>query len=68
MGRLTQTGGLTFPLSERLIFFFCSVSIRPTWGEQEHSNESNSVPLNYPMKSAFDLSAASHPVEEQSHT
>lgn len=49
--------------------FFFSVSI---WGqqggEQQWSNETNSVLLNYPIKSAFYLSAPTHPVQEQSHT
>lgn len=48
---------------------FYSVSI---WGqqgwEQQQTNESNSVPLNYPIKSAFYLSAPTQPVQEESHT
>ncbi len=47
-----------------LSVFFCSVSI---WGqhggEQQQSNESDSVPLNYPIKSAFYLNVPTHPVQ-----
>lgn len=66
----TNCGREAFPLAESLFdCCFCSVSV---WGqqggEQQWSNERNSVPLNYPIKSAFYLSVPTHPVQEQSHT
>lgn len=53
----SRTGRMEFPLVETLFdCFLCSVSM---WGQQRGgqrcSNESNSVPLNYPIKSAFYL-------------